>query len=327
MGRIDFVLTLLFFLLFASKAFSQGIVTSIHNDHEILASLILKDGFSEKKRVIVISKTENKLIAFGQVRKVIAGTPTIIKVRIEEVIDNSLIKEGDQVELLSVETIEARKIPGFTSLTLSGNGKIPAQYKELTYLGVFNAEGHNLDKGEALVSPFQIQYGISDKVGVKVVNALFLDGYMNGGVKYGVMRNKYAKATVNAFGAYKVQSQDWIAQFGGILSMPSNAKFQSHLAANIILDPQFKNAHATRGLGLYDYSDIRSITEYVTDSWNRVLFGPVYSVELQTLGGTASYVWIWSTFHMNLGIATKDFSNLTFGSKGYYYVYDFFWRF
>jgi len=92
-------------------------------------------------------------------------------------------------------------------------------------------------------------------------------------------------------------------------------------------DPQYDDAKATKDLHLYRDSDIRSITEYMTSRWNRVLYGPVYNVELQTFGGTISYMWIWSTLHASLGIATRDITNLTFGPEGYYYVYDLFWRF
>ena len=97
---------------------------------------------------------------------------------------------------------------------------------------------------------------------------------------------------------------------------------------NFIFDPQSTESRATDNLKLFRTSDIRSITEYITDDWNRVLYGPVYNVELQTFGGTVSYMWIWSMFHMSLGVATRDFTNLSFGSdSGYYYVYDFFLRF
>jgi hypothetical protein len=93
------------------------------------------------------------------------------------------------------------------------------------------------------------------------------------------------------------------------------------------MEKQSVQAKATENLNLYQDSDIRSITEYTTDNWNRILFGPTYNVELQTFGGTVSYMFIWNSFHMSLGIATKDFTELKFGKEGYYYVYDFFWRF
>ena len=239
-----------------------------------------------------------------------------------------MILLGDRVSVFNKEFIKNHKIPGFNSLTLGGGNHVSAQYKELAYFGVFTADGHTLDKEEFLISPFQFQYGITDDFGLKVVNALWFDGYVNAGLKYRAVHNKHAKITINGLGAYKVQKQDWIAQAGGVITLPSNSKFQSHFMGNFIFDPQSTDARATENFKLFRTSDIRSITEYITDDWNRVLYGPVYNVELQTFGGTFSYMWIWSMFHMSLGVATRDFTNLSFGSdSGYYYVYDFFLRF
>ena len=248
-------------------------------------------------------------------------------IEIEEVIDNSLMMPKDIIYPLDYKLIKDENIPGFTSLSMEGDHDMPAKFKELAYFGVFTNEGHTLDRHETMVSLFQLQYGFTNTFGVKVVNALWLDGYANLGAKYRVLKNKYAKITVNSLGAYKVQSNDYIWQAGGVITLPSNAKFQNHFMVNIIFDPQYTNAKVTKGLGLFKESDIRSITEYVTDDWNRILYGPTYNVELQTLGGTVSYMWIWNTFHTSLGIATRDFTNLSFGTDGYYYVYDLFWRF
>lgn len=275
-----------------------------------------------------MSNREEKIIAIGRIRDTeMEGLPDLVKVDIEEIVDNFLVVPGDKVEVLYSRLYVDKNIPGFFSLTLSGGQHTPARFKELAYFGVFTSEGHALDQKELLISPFQLQYGITDEVGVRVVNSLWLDGYANIGAKYQVMKNKYAKITMNGFGAYKVQDQDWISQIGGVISKPSNSKFQSHFMVNVTFDPQYADSKATKDLALFQDSDIRSITEYITDGWNRVLFGPVYNVELQTFGGTVSHMWIWDTFHMSLGIATRDFSNLTFGTKGYYYVYDLFWRF
>ena len=316
-------------LFFSTEAcFSQAIVRSLQSPDEIWVEVFEAEGFFEDKKVVILSAKSEKIIAIGSIDETdVEEKPGLVKVKIEEVVDNLLVLEGDAVELLDFNLFERKKIPGFTSLTLSGDQRIPSKYKELVYFGVFTSEGHTLDEHELLVSPFQLQYGLTDKFGVRVVNALWFDGYANVGAKYRIMRNKRAKITVNTLGAYKVQAQDWIGQFGGVITIPSNSKFQSHLMVNITFDPQYEKAHATRDLGLFTDSDIRSITEYMTDNWNRVLYGPVYNVELQTFGGTVSYMWVWNTFHASLGIATRDFSNLTFGSNGYYYVYDMFWRF
>lgn len=322
--------TLLFVytLLLPVLVWSQAIVHSIHSPNEILVEVFEAEGFFKGKKVIVLSARDDKIIAIGQIKDTeIRKSSGLVKVCIDEVVENLMVMEGDGVELLDFKLFEEKRIPGFTSLTLNSNQKVPSKFKELAYFGVFTSEGHTLDKNEFLLSPFQIQYGLTDEAGLRIVNALWLDGYANLGGKYKVLQNRFAKITLNGLGAYKVQDQDWIGQLGGVITLPANSKFQNHLMVNITFDPQYENAKATEDLGLFRDSDIRSITEYMTDDWNRVLYGPVYNVELQTFGGTVSYMWIWNSFHISLGIATRDLTNLTFGRKGYYYVYDFFWRF
>lgn len=325
--RFIFILLLLLLSLFPLSLWASGIVESITMPHQVLVDATNFTGFDEETKVVILSTKNKVIVAIGRVKDKDTGVPNQIKVQIDEIVDNFMVMPGDEVELLDFALFKEKKIPGFTSLTLTGE-KVPSQYKELAYFGVFTAEGHPLDKKEVLVSPFQLQYGLFEKFSVKMVNALWLDGYANVGAKYQVFRNKRAKITLNTMGAYKVQNQDWIGQVGGLITVPSNSKFQSHFMVNVTFDPQFEDAKATNDLGLFKDSDIRSITEYITDRWNRVLYGPVYNVQLQTFGGTVSHMWIWDTFHMSLGIATKDFSNLSFNAdNGYYYVYDLFWRF
>lgn len=318
----------MFLLILPLKLLANGQVIELINPQEIIADIYDATMFEAGAKVIIVSRQENVAIAFGSVKKIDMNvSPNIALIAIEEIIDNNMIMAKDLIYPLDYKLIKAKNIPGFASLSLHGDHHIPAKFKELAYFGVFTNEGHTLDQHEFLFSPFQVQYGVTNDFGIKMVNSLWLDGYANLGVKYRALRNKYAKITVNTLGAYKLQSNDYIWQVGGVITLPQNAKFQNHFMVNITLDPQFSNAHATKGLGLFQDSDIRNITEYITNDWNRILYGPTYNVELQTLGGTASYMWIWSSFHTSLGLATKDFTNLTFGSNGYYYVYDFFWRF
>lgn len=322
------VIFLVFFSLLSFPSWSNGQVSSIKSSTEIITDLFDASGFWVKRKVLIVSRESDKAVGFGTVTEIHEDvSPRIAIIMVEEIINNSLISPGDIVYPLEYEILKEKNVPGFSSLTLQGDNDIPAKYKELAYFGVFTSEGHTLDMQEFMVSPFQLQYGFTNDFGVKLVNALWLDGYANFGLKYRALRNKYAKITVNTLGAYKVQSQDWIWQLGAVVTLPSNAKFQNHLMVNITVDKQYEDAKATRDLGLFQDSDIRSITEYVTDDWNRILYGVAYNVELQAFGGTASYMWIWDSFHTSLGIATKDFSSLTFNREAYYYVYDFFWRF
>lgn len=319
---------LFFIFLFPLMAFANGLVSEIIAPQELIADIFDTTQIELNSKVIIVSRRANKAIAFGSVKKIdLTVSPSVALIVIEEVINNEMVMTKDLIYPVSYQVMKDKKIPGFASLSLMGDDGIPAKFKELASFGVFTSEGHTLDKNEYLVSPFQFQYGVTNNFGLKMVNALWPDGYANLGVKYRVVRNRHAKVTLSSFGAYKIQSNDYIWQAGGVITLPQNAKFLNHLMVNIVFDPQFSDAHATKGLGLFKDSDIRNITEYITDDWNRILYGPTYNVELQTLGGTASYMWIWDTFHTSLGIATRDFSNLSFGTNGYYYVYDFFWRF
>ena len=315
--------------LFSSHCWSQGFVTEIDTANKLNADGITPDMFHMGDRVLIASKKEKRILGFGKITFIATNLESFpAQIEIEEIIDNSLISIGDVVFPLDMAILNELKVPGFVALTLAGDNHIPAHYKELAYFGVFTSEGHTLDKDETLVSPFQAQYGLTDKLGVKVVTALMLDGYVDVGFKYQVLKNKYVKFTPNTFVGYKINgNEDWIWQVGGVFTTPTNAKFQNHMMFNFTMDKQFVDAKATENLGLYQDSDIRNITEYTTDEWNRILFGPTFNFELQTFGGTVSYMFIWNTFHLSLGIATKDFTELTFNKDGYYYVYDLFWRF
>lgn len=327
-SRVKVLVLLLFVLSF--NAFSQGTVSSIHRADQVMVEVPdpeIRKQFVRNERVLITSGSKNVLVAIGRVRDEEVGTEGLVKVEIVELVRDYLIMPGDTVEVLSAKILKERKIPGFNSITLAKGKNIPAEYKELATFGVFNSEGHALGESEVLLSPFQLQYGVTDDLTLKAVNTLWFDGYANMGLKYGVYQDKWAKITLNGLGAYKLQRQDWIAQFGGVLTIPSNSKFQKHFMFTATLDQQSDVAKKTKDLDLFQDSDIRSIMEYVADDWNRILFGPVYNVELQTFGGTLSYMWIWKTFHLSLGIATRDFSNLKFGSDGYYYVFDVYWRF
>lgn len=246
---------------------TQGFVSEIYSSNSLVATQMDPQVFKEGDKVLIASHQEKKILGFGKISKLgegISDNPG--KIEIIEIINNSLISTGDVIFPLDLNVLKELNVPGFFSLTMSGDNQIPARYKELAYFGVFTSEGHTLDRHEVLVSPFQVQYGLRDNIGIKVVSALFLDGYANLGLKYQALKNKYVKFTPNTFVAYKVSgNKDWIWQLGGVLTTTKNIKFQNHLMFNFTMDKQFINAKATENLGLYQDSDIRSITEYITD--------------------------------------------------------------
>ncbi len=321
-----FLLT--FILLTSSLAWSQAKVSSFYTNRSVIVEVYENDLYPVEERVLIISQFEQKIVAFGTVlTKYVESVPVRALIEIDEVVDHQMVLTGDFVYPLEKESIEKYKVPGFLSLTLNGDRHLPAKYKELPYYGVFTSDGHALDKKEWLMGLVQFQYGITNNLTVKSSNALSIDGYINLGAKYQIIRNQHAKFSLNSLGAHNTEQKDWIFQAGGTLTLPTNSKYQTHFVFNLMFDKQEKKGSNTEDFNLFKDSEIRNIYEYITDSWNRILLGPTYNFTLQTVGGTLSYMWVWDSFHMSLGIGTRDFTELRFGTDGYYPQFDLFWRF
>lgn len=279
-------------------------------------------------RIVVISKATREMSAIGVVASVDqVSLPPVAAVEVREVIGNRLVLPGDAVERLSHDALERYHLTGHISLMLGEDDAIPARYKELPYLGVFNSDGHTLAKNEWLASIPQVQYGLSERFTVKVLTGLYLDGFANIGGKLKLMNNQWGKLTVNGLVSRQVNKADWAVLSGLVLTLPSNEKFQSHLVINVRVEGIEEDNPEVAKLNLFPASDIRTIYEYVTDDWDRLLFGPLFNFDTQTVGGTVSHMWIWDSFHLNLGLGTSDVSEVEFKKDGYYLVFDFFWRF
>jgi hypothetical protein len=190
MAMIKFLSLLILFL--SCRSWYLGFVTEIDTANKLNADGITPEMFHQGDRVVIASKSEKRILGFGKISYMAPNLESFpAQIEIEEIIDNSLIGTGDIVFPLNMEVLNELEVPGFVSLTLSGDNHIPARYKELAYFGVFTSEGHTLDRHEALISPFQAQYGLTDTFGIKVVTALFLDGYANTGFKYQAAKNKF----------------------------------------------------------------------------------------------------------------------------------------
>jgi len=321
-------MVVLFLSLFFSQAMAFHQVDSALDHKAVMVKLDPEHGFTKNERVVIISRSQGSLVAIGMVKRLQQDQfPETATVEVEEIIGNKLILPGDAVEHLTVETLEKHHVTGHISLMLGQERSIPAKYKDLAYMGVFNSDGHTLADKEWLVSIPQVQYGISDTFTVKVLTGLYLDGFANIGAKARVMRNHWGQLTLNALTSRQVNRDDWVFQSGLVLTLPSNGRFQSHLVINARIEGIEEDNPEVDKLNLFPESDIRTIYEYVTDDWDRLLFGPLFNFQTQSVGGTISHMWIWDTFHLNLGIATKDVSELKFDKDGYYVLFDFFWRF
>ena len=313
------------FLSLASFAASK--VDSIEDSHHVFVLLEPVHTFEENQRVIILSQSTHELVAFGDINLIITTEDgDYAKIQIYEIIKDSLVKPGDPIVHLNEENVSRYNVPGQFSIALNKEEALSAQYKDLVYLGVFGAEGHTLSKNEWLFSPFMLQYGVSPNVTLKTEPGLYLDGYPNAGTKWRVAKNKHGTITLNSLLSREINRNDWIVQGGFLVSIPSSSKFQTHLALNLIFDGVERENITAEKLKLFKDSDFRTIYEYITDDWDRLLLGPLYNFEQKSIGGTFSYMWIWDSYHLNLGVASKNVVDLEFSTKGYYILADFFWR-
>lgn len=294
----------------------------------VLVELDLDYQLKKGDRVIFLTQEKQELVGIGKVREILTSeVPHRAVVDVNEILGDNQLLIGDAMEVLSDKALSQYHVPGNLSLVLGDNEKVPAKYKELAYLGVFNAEGHALAGREWLISPYTLQYGLTDRFTVKTSQSLLLDGFANFGFKQRLMRNRYAHVTMNGLLSRQINRSDWVSQVGMIATLPSNGRFQSHIVVNVQLEDINEDNPEVKKLHLFPDSDIRTIYEYVADDWDRYLFGPLFNFDTKTVGGTVSHMWIWDTFHLNLGVGSKDVSHFRFGEKGYYGQFDFFWRF
>jgi len=318
----------LFLLLLTHSAWAFNKVENFIERRRILVTLDMEYELQKGDRVIVLTQEKQELVALGNITEIlISDLPHRAVVAVDEILGTNQILIGDAVEKLTPQNLERYHVQGYLSLVLADEKGIPSKYKDLAYLGVFNSDGHTLAEKEWLISLTSVQYGIADPFTIKANHALYLDGYANIGFKSRLMRNRFGHLTMNGLLGRQINRDDWASTVGMVLTIPSNEKFQSHLVINANIEGLDEDKAEVKKLNIFPDSDVRTIYEYITDDWDRFLFGPSFNFESRTVGGTVSHMWIWDTFHLNLGIGTKDVSELEFKSGGYYVLFDFFWRF
>lgn len=321
-------LLILFTLLFSSELWAFNKVERFVERRRLLVSLDADHQLKPHQQVMMLTQEKQELVAVGTVRDIlVSDEPHMAVVDVDELFGSHQVMVGDPVEMLTAENVKKYHVPGYLSLVLGASDDIPAQYKDLAYLGVFNSDGHTLAKDEWLIALAAVQYGFTEKTTIKANQSLYLDGFANIGFKQRLWRSNYTHITLSGLVSKQINRSDWVANSGLVMTFPSNSKFQSHVIINANLEGIDEDNPEVKKLNLFPDSDVRTIYEYITDDWDRVLFGPSFNLETRTVGGTVSYMWIWDTFHLNIGLGTKDVSELEFKSNGYYALFDFFWRF
>lgn len=239
---------------------------------------------------------------------------------------HALIAPGDIVQMVRLDQAVS-DFPGRGDLLITGSRRISSRYKRLAYFGSTLGDGHPLDRGEKLVDiTTLVQYGVTSRVTVGINTLGYALKVPNASAKVLLLDGSSFAFTTGYTGLYSVKDSVWTHQARGLLSTVVNTKTISHTIISVARTSQKTSDQSFSKAVLR--TELQTAVEYIMDSWDRVIFGPTYNIDLRTLGGFVSYVWIWNQFHFTLGLQTQDVLSPKLDPvKAYTFNVGAYWRF
>ncbi|MCX7978950.1 MAG: hypothetical protein N2578_08100 [Bdellovibrionaceae bacterium] len=242
--------------------------------------------------------------------------------------NNSLIREGDPVEIVDLSQWNPR-LAGNTQLLQRFDRNASLRYRPSVYLGLIGGvTAEPLLENEFFVSLYgQVFYGVTDSLSLgSLVSAAFLE-LPNASAKYRLYGDGVDRVSVmtqvyslpDTFGISGNLAFLWTSQ--------SSVHMLTHTSlylATYTISPDSEKA-VVRVIGS---ARLQSSFELIRSTWDRILFGPVYDISRQKIGGYLSYNWIWDLWQLQIGLNSVDIVNTRLrAEEGYSLALDMFWRF
>jgi hypothetical protein len=316
-------------------------VVSIQNSKAILATST-SPLWVEGEIVVVKSQADSVgVIAFVSVRSVRNNQDGTYTLTCELVRQSRvyLIQTGDTILHLDLSS-ENETYTGSTELLVREGDrqkKLSAQYKPLFNQGLSIGEtAETLWRDEYMLTWYgQVQYGVRDWLTVgTTIPANFLGaGNLTAKTK---LYQSFANVVSTGFTFANVpKDKRSILNLNIYWDSVASESSISHTLLSVALfsfEDAESNTTAIKSLGT---SSLQTGTEFILSKWDRVLIGPSYNFELQSVGGYISYFRIWDQFHLSIGLTSTDIMSGRFvwnrneDSKGGYYTptFDAYWRF
>lgn len=328
----------------SAEVTSHGAVVRIHSPGEVIVQMPRGSRPTVGDLVIFADGQSGEDVhGYGVIEKVErAGedaTLAVVAIRLHA--QNRLIVVGDRARRLN-PTAKEKQWEGRTDLILTGDRRYSSRYKRPAYAGLVIGDGHSLERGEFLVDPlFSLQYGVTDRLTVQTVPLGHAIEYYNLGVKVLLFDNDFFVLTARAMAVHLPPESGSYggARVGGLISLPSNTKFTSHLEGQVTLYAERPDDGSDGGMATADgaetRSDARAVlgttissrSEYIFDSWDRLFFGPAYDFDLAAVGGFVGYLMVFDHLHLGLSIHAADFTRFELDvGEGYYPWLTLFWR-
>ncbi len=302
---------------------AQGRILSIPSSNEITVQLDSKGPIQNGDLLLVRSQDRKEILGYAEVTSIDSSKNSILA-RVRSHASNALIRVNDtveQVDLTDSDQSKEQMKQGRHDLVIRGNKRISAKYKPQVYLGALAGQtAATLEKEEFFLGPGLIAYGIKETLQISTQPFLNALGEANLHLKWQVFQNEDYRISVGAESRFNLDYRRSIGAASLYWDTFSNSKFLTYNQLRITTGESELNERRTSAEFSVNYG-------YITNHWNRIIFGPNIDFRDQTLGGLLSFQWVWDQFTSAFTVQARDFTRMEFGNEGYLLYLDFWWRF
>ena len=314
-----------FLLTFTAPARAEpvlGKISTIRSSAEITIEGVSNGQLCVGDLLLIRAQDQDLILGYAEITEVNPqGTGVLAKIRSHS--SNALIRINDRVETIDLsdsDQARAQMRQGRHDLVIRGKKEISSKYKPQVYLGALTGQtAATVEKNEFFLGPGLLAYGLSESFQVSSQPFLEALGEANLHLKWQVYQNEDYRISLGAESRFNFDHRRAVGSFSFYWDTFSNSKFLTYNQLRITTGESELHERKTSAEFSVNYG-------YITNRWNRIIFGPNVDLREETLGGLLSYQWVWDHFHSAFSIQTKDFTHLKFGSAGYLLYLDFWWR-
>jgi hypothetical protein len=296
------------FLITLAPAFAQALeVVKVERDQ-----FELKGNSSEltvNQFLVVLSTDQMQPIAYAYITQ-IDGSRILAKP--QSSLNSKQILVGDTARVVDLQKNQDSDFKGNAQLVMHNQRNISRRYKPLLYLGdSSNPTSATLAKGEHSINlAGYYHYGIKDNLMIGTAPIANFIGSLNLETKLRLHQSADYTVSLGARGT-RTKEKD-VAVFSVYLSIPTNNRFTSHTALSVLASQKSGNQFINRQIanGNADReSSLQNGTEFILNNWHRIVFGPQFFFNPESIGGFWAYHYIWNKWELSLGVRTRSFTD------------------
>jgi hypothetical protein len=301
----------------------HGRIQSIPSSNEITIKLDSSVPTQPGDLLLIRSQDRQEILGYAEVIH-IDSSEKILQARVRSHASNALIRINDMVETIDLTDSDHSKDQmkqGRHDLVVRGNKRISAKYKPQVYLGALAGQtAATLESTEVFLGPGLIAYGVNKTLQISTQPFLNALGEANFHVKWQFFQNEDYRISLGAESRFNFDHKRSIGSASLYWDTFSNSKFLTYNQLRITTGESELHERRTSAEFSVNYG-------YITNRWNRIIFGPSIDFREEKLGGLLSFQWVWDRFTSAFTLQARDFTQMRFGSEGYLLYLDFWWRF